>query len=361
MYRLQLTVLVLLLSLLFSSCNRFSESAAKLVRPQVDTIGFAQYDWQMDSIMNRITKQNITKNVNFYPDAVYKNAICPHDDYAYAGHLYKEVLKGIKAKTVIIFGVAHKAAKFNLENQIIFDSFTHWHGPYGDIKVSSLREKIMQKLPTDMYQVNDSMQAVEHSVEAMLPFLQYYNRDVEFVSILVPYMPYERVAEISKKMAYAVKQIMDEDKLEWGKDFAFLISSDAVHYGDEGWGGKNFAEFGVDSSGYYRAIAREKAIVKECLIGDTHGVSVRKFMNFTIDDNDYKKYKWTWCGRYSIPMGIFTAYYLKNYLRTTTNGQFIGYATSIDHPTLKVDDLKMGTTAPASLHHWVGYLAIGYK
>ena len=28
---------------------------------------------------------------------------------------------------------------------------------------------------------------------------------------------------------------------------------------------------------------------------------------------------------------------------------------------VKVDDLKMGTTAPANNHHWVGYAAFGYE
>ena len=35
---------------------------------------------------------------------------------------------------------------------------------------------------------SNDMQTVEHSVEAIVPFLQAYNRDVEIVSILVPYM-----------------------------------------------------------------------------------------------------------------------------------------------------------------------------
>jgi hypothetical protein len=39
----------------------------------------------------------------------------------------------------------------------------------------------------------------------------------------------------------------------------------------------------------------------------------------------------------------------------------LGYSTSIDKEPLKVKDLGMGITAPASIHHWVGYPAIGYR
>ncbi|NTW53396.1 MAG: AmmeMemoRadiSam system protein B, partial [Chlorobaculum sp.] len=39
----------------------------------------------------------------------------------------------------------------------------------------------------------------------------------------------------------------------------------------------------------------------------------------------------------------------------------VGYATSISQPHLKVDDLGMGQTAIATLRHWVGYPAIGFR
>ena len=117
-------------------------------------------------------------------------AIAPHDDYAYAGLMYPLVLRNVAASVVIIFGVAHKARQLGLEDQLVFDSFTHWPGPYGDIAVSPLREKIMAALPEGSYRVSDEMQSIEHSVEAKLPFLQHYNRSVEFVPILVPYMSF---------------------------------------------------------------------------------------------------------------------------------------------------------------------------
>lgn len=105
--------------------------------------------------------------------------------------------ENITANTVIIFGVAHKARQLNLENQVVFDSYEYWKGPYGNIKVSGLREEIMGLLPRNLFQVNDSMQRMEHSVEAIIPFLQYYNHDIQVVSILVPYMSYGRMQEIA--------------------------------------------------------------------------------------------------------------------------------------------------------------------
>ena len=36
--------------------------------------------------------------------------------------------------------------------------------------------------------ISDTLQKVEHSVEAMIPFLQYFDKDISIISILVPAM-----------------------------------------------------------------------------------------------------------------------------------------------------------------------------
>ena len=62
-----------------------------------------------------------------------KIAICPHDDYSLAGLLYYSVLKDVKAKTVILFGVAHKARMLGVENKLVFGHYSNWKTPQGSI------------------------------------------------------------------------------------------------------------------------------------------------------------------------------------------------------------------------------------
>jgi hypothetical protein len=82
----------------------------------------------------------------------------------------------------------------------------------------------------------------------------------------------------------------------------------------------------------------------------------------TLDDLDFRKYKWTWCGRYSIPLGLLTSFYLTELQhRKPLSGIPVGYSTSIEREPIPVKDIGMGVTAPANIHHWVGYPAIGYK
>ncbi len=351
--------------ILMLSCNTNPISKVEgNVRKMVDTVGFAHLNWQVDSVVNRINKvySKELSAINVEPSAAWRVAICPHDDYTYASWQYPALLKNLKAKTVIILGVAHKARQINVADQIVFDSFSHWHGPYKNIKVSSIREELMANMPKELYQVNDSLQELEHSVESMLPFVQHFNRDFEIVSILVPFMDSERMSEISKSLSSAIVQSMKTHNMEWGRDLALLITTDAVHYGDEDWGGKNMAPFGVDSLGYKKAVAHEHGIIDSCLVGDMGLEKIQLFINNTVQPNNYKEYKWTWCGRYSVPLGLMTAMNLNDEVKgEPLIGSYIGYSTSIDHKPLPVDDLRMGKTAIATIRHWVGYASVGFR
>ena len=335
-----------------------------LTRGLADTVGFAHLDWQMDSVMARIRLLNHDDLIRTKQEAgtVWRTAICPHDDYTYAGWLYPAVLRNIKASTVIIFGVAHKASSFNLENQLVFDSYTSWSGPYGEVKVSPLRDEIISHLPGGMAVVHDSMETVEHSVEALIPFLQYQDHNVKIISILVPYMDFKRMQTISQQLAEVLFTLMKQKNLQWGEDITLLISSDAVHYGDEEWGGKNYAPYGTDSAGNAQAVSHEREIINTCFDGELTEEKIARFYGYTVDPDNFKEYRWTWCGRYSIPFGLLTSQYLQSLLKSKPlMGVPVAYANSINQPHLKVDDLRMGQTAVSTPRHWVGYPAIGFK
>ncbi len=343
------------------------EAQHQRVRPQKDTVGFASKAWQMDSLIKRLSicygnyYNRVCESQHIQKNDIARFAICPHDDYLYAGYLYNELYPHIKAKTIIVLGVAHKAKKFAIENKLVFDSYPEWHAPYKNIKISPLREQIIKNLPKADYLVHDSLQCEEHSVEAFVPFLQYYNRNVEIVPILVPFMSYSTMGKYSIDLANALVKIMKENKLQWGSDIMLLVSTDAVHYGDEDWGGSNYAPYGCDNAGNAKAVAHEHEIINQCLQTiDT--ANARKFFNYTVDSKDWHSYQWTWCGRYSVPFGMLTAYYMQQRLAAKPLTLFLSdYSNSISRPPLKVYDLDMGNTAIATPHHWVGYAVAGYK
>lgn len=188
-----------------------TKAAQKLTRGLVDKVGFAHTLSQMEAVLHRIEKyqgdilRERRDSLYINQDTSWKTAICPHDDYTYTGYLYPLVLQQVKTPLVFIIAVAHKAAQFNLENNIVFDDFDQWTGIRKPITVSSMRTELQNELPADIWQVHKEMQQIEHSIESMLPFLQYYNPDVEIVPILVPFMPFDRIQKIADTLAEGIK------------------------------------------------------------------------------------------------------------------------------------------------------------
>jgi AmmeMemoRadiSam system protein B len=325
------------------------------VRQVHDTIGFTKYNWQLDSIYNRL---GITDSKN---KMQWKAAISPHDDYKYAGRLYYESLKGINANTIILVGVAHRARNFTLQDKIIFGDFTHWKSPYGDLKVSNLNAEIMERLPKSSYVVHNDMQELEHSLEAIIPFLYRKNKQLEIIPILVPYVSYETIDGISTALSDVVSKILKERNLAYGKDVAIVISNDAVHYGNENWSG-DLAPYGVDDTGTKKARAMDMEIITSCLVNGISNEKIKTFTEYTVQKNDYKEYKWVWCGRYSVPFGLNFANKLNQSMyNKPLMGTLLDYQSSVDHDLIKVEDLGMGTTAIATQKHWVAYASLKYE
>jgi MEMO1 family protein len=348
------SVVILLITLFSCQSNNLKKQTVRNIRPLKDTIGFAQYSWQMDSLMARIDRAGWEKSAG----TPWNLVICPHDDYTYVGKLYPELLQNIKAPNLILIGVAHKAAQMGIEDSLIFDSYTDWKGPWRNIKVSPAREEIYHLLRGKYATINDSLQKVEHSVEALIPWLQYFNKNITIIPILVPAMNPERMKACGKALAEAIKTVADSHKWEWGTDYAIVVTTDAVHYGNEDWGGIDRAYFGCDEKGNIKALNHETQIIDSCFKGDVTPEKISLFNSYTLNHENFREYKWTWCGRYSVPVALYAAYYLNN--SDPLWGDLVGYSTSITSAHVVVDDIRMGRTAIATKCHWVGYASIGY-
>jgi len=372
------TLFVLLLSLIaFSSIPAPSLSqelpstpvpSTPELRGLKDTVGFAVSAPQMNlavELSRKAETEMLAENAEKFglkEGPFYIAGVSPHDDYIYAGPVYIHLYPYIKAKRVVIFGVSHYARRHGVENVLIFDSFKRWRGPYGEVKVSGLREEILKALPESDYMVSSSMQAEEHSVEAIVPWLQYFNRDVEIVSIMAPYMRWSRLDSLSGDLAEALAGIIKKHNWKLGQDIAFIMSNDCSHYGDQGWGGKNYAPFGSDCAGLEKATARDVKIARETLCGELTSEKIHKFFTTVIDPEDYHMYRVTWCGRFAVPFGANTLVHLMEKLgRPPLKGDLLRYGDSVELGELDVRKVGLGVTAPANLHHWVGYVSIGYR
>jgi AmmeMemoRadiSam system protein B len=335
-------------------------------RGQMDVVGFASTAEQMNEVLKQSRKlaserrEILDQRQGWNNETVFIAGICPHDDYTYAGRLYSLLIPRIRAKRVILIGVFHKARLFDVQDKLVFDNYQTWHGPYGPVSVSPLREAILKRLPATDYIVDNDMQMLEHSVEAIVPWLQAYNREVEIVSILVPYINWGTMERLAGDLSRALVDIIRSENWRLGEDVALICSADAVHYGDSGWGGSDFAPFGTDVPGYQMAVNRDIGLAEDYLSGPIKSEKLKGFLYQCVDVEDVKQYEITWCGRFSVPFGLSVASRLAESLEgRMLDGTLLDYGSSVSEASLEVDGI--GVTAPNNLHHWVGYAAIGYR
>jgi AmmeMemoRadiSam system protein B len=147
-----------------------------------------------------------------------KAIISPHAGYIFSGpgmsHVFYEIGIRKTADTYFVIGLSHHGFDTCLSSE---DFMT----PLGVVKNNvKLTKKISEEcsIPID----NDAHKD-EHSLEVLLPFLQFVKGDVQIVPIIVGFEKYE---DLAMKCAMLKKSIA-----KYGKDVVFLVSSDFTHYG----------------------------------------------------------------------------------------------------------------------------------
>jgi AmmeMemoRadiSam system protein B len=330
--------------------------AAQETRPIRDDVGFC---WNLVSMQKLVDYLESQEKESFTPEGLVA-AISPHDDYLYAGRLYYPLFKILKTKEVVIFGVTHGVVRKEingLQNILILDEFKSWPGLRKPIAVSKLREFLRDRLDKAVFITNNRAHELEHSIEALLPFLQYFNPEVKITPVMVTPMPFEKMEEISTKLAEVIASYMGEKQLVAGKDIFFLISSDGNHYGKD----FNNSPFGEGEKAWATAIQLDQRLIRSYLTGVMDSGKIEGLTN-ELWGKTYLEYRNTyWCGKYSIPFGLLA---VEKIIGRTMNkkisGMLFRFSDTYSEGVLPLKKTGMGTTAPFSLRHWVSFFSIGY-
>jgi AmmeMemoRadiSam system protein B len=328
------------------------------VRGQQDAVGFASKPEQMAKVWELSATRPFPEKLGDPPSPGVAGAICPHDDYIYAGRVYRQVLPLVTAKTVVLVGVFHKYRRFGAHDVLVLDSYEAWRTPDGDAPVSEIREEVLALLPKGDFVRDDAAHDSEHSLEAIAYWLRHARPDLQIVPVIVPAMGVARMEELAGRMASALGQVMSSHRWQLGRDVAVVISSDAVHYGAD-FKYAPYGEGGVDA--YVKACERDRALLMGPLAGPVTTAKAEGFFSTCVDPAQPSDYRLTWCGRFSIPFGMLLLE------RTTAAlglpapvGHPVAYGTSISFPELPVRDVGLGETAQANLYHFVGYPAVAF-
>lgn len=336
----------------------FSILYSQNVRPIKDDIGFCWNAGEMNHFVDYLSKENSGKLKEESKNLVA--AISVHDDYLYAGNVYYPLYKNIKTKEVVIFGVTHGSVRKEmgvLSNVLIFDEYDKWRGPYKDVEISPLREIIKSKLPKEDYIVSNKAHSIEHSIEALIPFLQYYNRDIKITPIMVTQMPFERMDEMSTRLMQIIAEYIRANKLELCKDIFFLISNDANHYGED----FSNSPYGLDANAHKLATGNDQRILKQNLVGEINHAGIKKLTTEIWSDSTSKKPIPIWCGRYPITFGLLTVTkILKEFGEGELYGKLFKYSDTFTEKVLPVKNTSMGLTAVFSYKHWCGWFTEGF-
>lgn len=283
-------------------------------------------------------------------------AICPHDDHLYSGRIALHVLPAMaRAGTVIIFGVMHRRARLEsggTAGTIILDGFRSWESSDGPVPVDNrLREFIAEHLGGSRCVVSDEVHEMEHSIEGMLPFLQYYNPHVKILPVIVAGMDFGEMRAGADELSGVISDYLEKNDLRPGADLSMVISVDATHYGPD----FSHSPFGTGKNGHRLGTERDKRIGDTFLAGEVTESKMERLTGKFVDED------MTWCGRYSVPFGLLTAAAAtRKFTSELLLGTPLRYSDSYTSGVLPVQIEGLGITAPFSLEHWVGYWAILY-
>lgn len=326
-------------------------------RPIRDDIG---YCWESEQF-NRLITFFESKTSDQPIGQKMVAGISPHDDYLYAARAYYSLFKNIKVKEVVIFGVTHSTVRKKIgdpQGKLIFEDFRFWSGLNQKITVSTLREFLKKNMPGKYVVTSNLAHQLEHSIEATLPFLQYFNPEIKITPIMVTGMPYSRMEQISDEISKFITAYIRQNRLQLGRDIFFLISSDANHYGQDF---KNSC-FGQDARAHELATIQEKKIVQSYLSGDISRLKIKDLTKI-LWGKTYRDFDSTlWCGKYSIPFGMMTILkILKNIDKEIIlRGKILYHSDTYSDGILPIKNTGLGITAPFSLKHWVGFFSAGF-
>jgi hypothetical protein len=143
--------------------------------------------------------------------------ISPHAGYVYSGPVAAETLARVRIPdTVVILGPNHHGRGMSLAL-----GMEDWQMPMGNVPVNrELASLILGK--SSVIKKDESAQEFEHSLEVQVPFLQYFNKSLQIVPIVVSHITYAACQEAARDLAAAVK--------EFGGPVLLLASTDMTHY-----------------------------------------------------------------------------------------------------------------------------------
>ena len=169
---------------------------------------------ELKQTIDILTQKAKQTTVKIPPSKELKAIILPHAGYIYSGFTAahaSHVLSENQFNKVILLGPDHRVGFRNCA----ISNVKGYQSPLGFIRLHEDTKILLKK--SNLFQYIHKFDEVEHSLEVILPFLQYYLKEFELVPIVIG-RPFEINA-----IADAIEPLLDSDTL-------LVVSSDLSHF-----------------------------------------------------------------------------------------------------------------------------------
>ncbi len=144
--------------------------------------------------------------------------IMPHAGYIYSGPVAGKTISQVKINnTALILGPNHTGlgGPYNL-----ISSGT-WSTPLGEVPINENLAKLLIKNSSVIVE-DESAHIYEHSIEVELPFLQYFNKNITIVPMIISDFLPGNFKKVGEEIAQAIQQ--------YEKPTLIVASTDMTHY-----------------------------------------------------------------------------------------------------------------------------------
>jgi AmmeMemoRadiSam system protein B/AmmeMemoRadiSam system protein A len=190
-----------------------SAVADDIRKPVVAGLWYPGNRQQLEQVIEHLTAQAQQTRVNIPVDKSLKALILPHAGYVYSGLTAAHaslVLNKKQYRKIILLGPDHRAG---FSNGAISD-VKAYQTPLGLVGLHADAARL--RLNAALFRSSPTSDRSEHSLEAIVPFLQFYLEEFEIVPIVFGPSNIDQ-------MVTAIDPLLDEDTL-------LVISSDLSHF-----------------------------------------------------------------------------------------------------------------------------------
>lgn len=186
--------------------------------------------------------------------------ISPHAGYVYSGRCAGKGFGSIEIpEIIIILGVNHRGGGY----PFAVDGNEQWNTPLGDILIDKeLADKLIEG--SEVFQIDSSAGAMEHSIEVQVPFIQYRNPSARILPITIASVELDRLLKGGKEIARLLEGKAEDALIVASTDMSHYISAESARVKDHKAIDKILA---MDPEGLFETVMLEQ--ISMCGMGPT--------------------------------------------------------------------------------------------